>query len=72
MPRSGALKAGNVNLKGKKYKLLRCRCCVVQDFREEYFKKVSKKEVAYELTYDANKEIEDYESIYKWHKEEHK
>lgn len=27
--------AGNAKLRGKKYKLLQCQCCTVQDFREK-------------------------------------
>lgn len=37
--------AGNINLKGKKYKLLRCGCCEVIDFREDYKKYIAKKEI---------------------------
>jgi uncharacterized protein YlbG (UPF0298 family) len=39
------LHAGNFNLRGKKYKLLYCRCCTVQDFRD----KLKKKEVIKEM-----------------------
>ena len=37
--------AGWYNLKGKKYRLLSCRCCSVQDFRDKYREKESKKEI---------------------------
>ena len=37
--------AGNVNMKGKKYKLMSCRCCVVIDFRERAKKALDKKEM---------------------------
>lgn len=44
MPRSPIVRgAGNVNLKGKKSKLMRCGCCSALDFREEYKKKLDKK-----------------------------
>lgn len=39
--------AGKFNLKGKKYKLLSCKCCVVQDFRDREKNKEDKKEIAY-------------------------
>lgn len=38
--------AGNVNLKGKKYRLLPCRCCVVIDKRDEIRYKEDKKEIS--------------------------
>ena len=37
--------AGNVNMKGKKYKLMRCRCCVCMDFRDRELKKEHTKEM---------------------------
>ena len=37
--------AGNTNLKGKKYKLLGCKCCAVQDFRDRERTKEAKKEI---------------------------
>jgi hypothetical protein len=45
MPRSPVPNggAGNVNLKGKKYKLMRCGCCAAYDFRDEYKKNLDKK-----------------------------
>ncbi len=46
MPKSPVVHgAGNVNMKGKKYKLMRCRCCVCIDFRERELKKEHKKEI---------------------------
>ena len=41
-------RAGNANLKGKKYKLLSCKCCVIQDFRNRDRNKQAKKEINYE------------------------
>ena len=43
------INAGNINLKGKKYKILSCQCCVAQDFREKYSKKVAEKEIKNEI-----------------------
>ncbi len=37
--------AGQVNLKGKKYKLLSCKCCVIQDLRGKERIKEAKKEM---------------------------
>lgn len=37
--------AGQFNLKGKKSKMLRCGCCVVQDFRWEIRVKQAQKEM---------------------------
>lgn len=37
--------AGSFNLKGKKYKLLSCKCCVAQDFRDRERTKEAKKEI---------------------------
>jgi len=37
--------AGQVNLKGKKYKLLSCKCCVIQNFRDKERNKEAKKEM---------------------------
>ena len=39
--------AGNVNMKGKKYKLMRCKCCVCVDFREKDLNKEHKKEMKF-------------------------
>jgi len=36
MPKSSIPgRGGNINMKGKKYKLLRCCCCVCFDFRDK-------------------------------------
>ena len=46
MPKSPVVRgAGNVNMKGKKYKVLRCRCCYCIDFREDELHKAHKKEI---------------------------
>ena len=46
MPKSPvANRAGNVNMKGKKYKLMHCRCCVCMDFRDRELKKEHTKEM---------------------------
>ena len=37
--------AGNVNMKGKKEKLMRCRCCVCLDLREKELAKEHKKTI---------------------------
>lgn len=44
-------KAGNVNLKGKKFKLLSCKCCAVRDLRGKEQSKEMKKEIRYETGY---------------------
>jgi hypothetical protein len=38
--------AGQSNLKGKKSQRLFCSCCTVQNFKEDYFKKLDQKEIA--------------------------
>ena len=38
--------AGNYNLKGKKYKIARCGCWCIQDFRDKYKKKIDIKEMS--------------------------
>ena len=56
MPKSPvAHGAGNVNMKGKKYKLMRCRCCVCIDFRERELKKDHTKEMK-----EAKNELDRY------------
>lgn len=46
MPKSPvAHGAGNVNMKGKKERMMRCRCCWCYDFREDELKKVHMKEI---------------------------
>jgi|694.fasta_scaffold00075_105 hypothetical protein len=37
--------AGQTNLKGKKYKLLSCKCCVVRDLRDKERTKEAKKDL---------------------------
>ena len=37
--------AGQFNLKGKKYKLLSCKCCVAQNFKDRERAKEAKKEI---------------------------
>ena len=43
--RSTSRKAGNFNLRGKKYKLLRCGCCEVQNFKNRELKREHIKEI---------------------------
>jgi hypothetical protein len=46
MPKSPVVHgAGRINMKGKKYKLMRCRCCVCIDFRDRELEKEHKKEM---------------------------
>ena len=46
MPKSPvAHGAGNVNMKGKKYKLMRCGCCECIDLRDKVLEKEHKKEI---------------------------
>jgi hypothetical protein len=45
MPRSPSYGAGNVNMKGKKYKLRHCGCCWCIDFRDRELKKEHQKEM---------------------------
>lgn len=52
MPKSH-LRAGGVNLKGKKYKLLNCRCCECVDLRDKEIKKEHEKEIK-EYSWQAN------------------
>jgi len=47
-------RVGNANLKGKKYKLLSCKCCVIQDFRDRDRNKQAKKEMNYEESISSN------------------
>lgn len=37
--------AGQINMRGKKYKLLRCRCCECIDFRDKFRDKEHAKEI---------------------------
>lgn len=43
-------KAGNANLRGRKYKLLNCKCCAVRDLRCKEETKQAKKEMKYEAS----------------------
>jgi hypothetical protein len=46
MPKSPmAHHAGNINMKGKKYKVLKCGCCACEDYRDKELKKEHTKEV---------------------------
>jgi len=46
MPKSPvAYGAGNVNMKGKKYKLMRCGCCWCLNLRDKVLKKEHEKEM---------------------------
>lgn len=46
MPKSPVPRgAGNINMKGKKERLMSCRCCVCIDFREDELKKEHMKEI---------------------------
>jgi hypothetical protein len=38
-------KHGAPNLRGKKTRLAACKCCMWQDFREDYRVKLAKKEI---------------------------
>ena len=49
-------RAGQFKLRGKKEKLLSCRCCEVRDLRDELAKKNEKKDIAYALEDDLPKE----------------
>lgn len=70
MPRSlGTRGAGNFNLKGKKSHLCACRCCVVQDFREDYeSQRVANEEIRTATIEDGNLEwSENYQyRQYRW------
>lgn len=46
MPRSPVPRgAGNINMKGKKERLLSCRCCVCVDLRDKELRKEHMKEI---------------------------
>ena len=38
-------KAGNVKMRGKKTRLMSCKCCMMMDFREECRKKEAEEEI---------------------------
>ena len=44
------IQAGQFNLKGKKYKLLRCRCCDCVDLRVKLLEKTLKKELEWTVS----------------------
>jgi len=60
MGKSGPMNCGNVNMKGKKYTLLNCRCCECQDFRDKYLNKIIAKEMFEDPYEDGEDEIFDY------------
>lgn len=37
--------AGQFKLKGRKEKFLSCKCCIIQDFRDEYMEKTMDKDI---------------------------
>ena len=41
--------AGQFKLKGRKEKFLSCKCCIIQDFRQEYKEKIMKKEIEHTI-----------------------
>ena len=45
--------AGQVNMKGKKTKLMRCRCCTCVDLRDKFLKKEHEKEINASVTASA-------------------
>lgn len=50
MPRSNvAYGAGRINMKGKKTKVLGCKCCICIDFRDKELKKYHAKYLAEEV-----------------------
>lgn len=38
------IRAGQFKLRGKKFALLTCKCCSVEDFRDKYRNKLAKQE----------------------------
>lgn len=44
--KSTGINVGSVNLKGKKEKILSCRCCTAYDLREKELERIHKKEMA--------------------------
>ncbi len=63
MGKSGPINCGNVNMRGKKYKLLSCRCCECQDFREKMLNKAIAKEMfedPYEEAIDSILDLVDF------------
>lgn len=43
IPHAG--RKANSNLRGKKTRLATCKCCMWQDFREDYWRKMAKNEI---------------------------
>ena len=52
--KSSALNLGNVNLKGKKHRLLQCGCCTAIDLRGKYKEKLDNK-LMKEFRYESSK-----------------
>jgi hypothetical protein len=46
MVKSLAGRMGNVNLRGKKHKVMSCGCCICTDLRDKYREIEARKEVA--------------------------
>jgi hypothetical protein len=56
MPKSPvAHGAGNINLKGKKSKVLSCNCCEAIDFRERELARQAQKEIRHAYKFDDHK-----------------
>ena len=68
MGKSGPMNCGNVNMKGKKYKLLSCRCCECQDLRDKYLNKVIAKEM-FENPYEEVDDIWDFWDLVEEHQQ---
>lgn len=45
MGKSTPVPVGNINLKGKKYRLLSCGCCEAYDMREDVRRREDEKEI---------------------------
>lgn len=43
--KSTAVNCGNVNMRGKKTKVLACGCCVAEDLRDKVLAKIHKREI---------------------------
>ena len=50
--------AGQINLKGKKQKLLSCKCCVVRDLREGDIEKQDWKEARRTINNDLDPDLD--------------
>jgi hypothetical protein len=55
--------AGNVNMKGKKRKVMNCRCCVCMDFRDRELAKEHKKEIKEYISDSSNGRTKDSDSF---------